>query len=395
MRFDLKAAIVATCAMGLAGEGRSQDNAGVAFPVIAGQGELITATASLSTQANNLNQNQWVRLTDDGSIRGSVTLLVGTDHVRQAKVRVALVHDGRVVREVVTDSEGDFMIEKADAGMYSLVAEGENQIAVCALTVLTAVDGRHLPERAHIRSVSPASPRIAELIRGNTMPTWTLGGLHSQDPIAAIRKFEDTCEVEIDAQGGISGTLSRSNASVDLSSTAVYLVRDGREVARTRAASNGSYRFDRVAAGSYGLVASGPEGIAAVGFCAVGSDLVRTVRSKQRLVAQQGAPLQGAQGGATIPAPATTSQHLNVELAEPNCYIPSEIIPVEECVTEAAAACPTMGGCCGGGFGGGGGGGSGSGVGGWGTLAALGALGAIGIIQALDDDDQAPIVSPQ
>jgi hypothetical protein len=390
MRFDFKAAIVAACAMGFAGEVRSQDSSGLDLPAAAGQGELVRATASLSTQANNLNQNQWVRLTDDGSIRGSVTLMVGTDHVRQAKVRVALVQDGRVVRDVITDSEGDFMIEKAESGMYSLVAEGENQVAVCALTVLTAVEGRHLPERAHIRSVSPASPRIAELIRGNTMPSWTVGGLHSQDPIAAIRKFEDTCEVEIDAQGGISGTLSRSNASVDLSSTVVYLVRDGREVARTRAMSNGSYRFDRISAGGYGLVASGPEGIAAVGFCAVGSDIVSTARNKQRLVSQQ-----GPQGGATIPAPATTSQHLNVELAEPNCYIPTEIIPAEECVTEAAAACPTMGGCCGGGFGGGGGGGTGAGVGGWGTLAALGALGAIGIIQALDDDDQAPIISPQ
>jgi hypothetical protein len=392
MRSRLKTLATLSFAVGCGSASFAQQVENSALTASGSPVELVRAESSLSSQANHLNQNQWIRIADEGSIRGSVSTLIGSQIARQGKVKIALVQDGKVVREGLTDVEGDFMIEKATPGVYSLVSVGDELLAVCSLTVLSKKDGNHLPDRAHILAMSPATPRVAELIRSNTMPTWTVGGQPSSDPIAPIRNFEGSCEVRIDARGGISGTLSRANATVDLSGTVVYLVRDGQEIARTRASSNGSYRFESVAPGSYGLVASGSEGIAAVGFTAVAGDMARLGRLGDTVFVRQ----QPADP-ATIPAPASTAKHLNVELAEPNCFVPAEVIPVDDCiVTDTAAACPTMGGCCGGGFtgGGGGGGGYGSGMGGgWGTLAAIGALTAVAISQALDDDE-APIVSP-
>jgi hypothetical protein len=236
---------VASMAMvlGYAGSSNAQSVDSPASIAVASTSELLRSEKSLSTQANQLNQNQWIRISDDGLIRGSISLLVGSQNVRQGKVPIALIQDGATVHETLTDVEGDFMIEKAKPGVYSLVALGENQLAICSLTVLSKKDGPHLPDRVHIRSLGPVSPRVSELLRSNTMPTWTVGSQQSSDPIAPIRTFARSCEIRIDARGGISGTLARANATVDLGSTAVYLVRDGQEVARTRASSSVSSRF--------------------------------------------------------------------------------------------------------------------------------------------------------
>jgi len=382
MRFQFSAAILFATTLGVVSSAtiRAQESQQAGLPAGNSTGsELVRAASALSSQAVSLNQNQWVKLTDDGSIRGSVSGLRGTERVPQAKVTVSLVQDGEFVTSVTTDSEGDFMIEKSAAGTYSLIVQGEGQIAVCGLTVLTPIDGRHLPNRIDVRTVSPASPRVIELIRSNTMTRWTVGDDVTTDPVSASRKSDGSHEVEI-TNGGISGTLSRSNAKVDLSSTVVYLTIEGREIARTRAASNGSYRFENVVPGTYGLVASGAEGIAAVGFCAVlGENLAAGKgNSNNKLISQVASP-----------APA-----MNVELAEPNCFVPAEVIPVETVVADNAACCPTMGGGCSGGFGGGGGGGGGMGGMGWGGLAAIGGLTALGIIAATDDDEAPVTVSP-
>jgi protocatechuate 3,4-dioxygenase beta subunit len=385
MRFRVSAALAVASTFGFGSFGQSQQPLESLPPANPQPSGFVGASSLLSAQANFLNQNQWIRMTDDGSVRGSVSMLVGTDHVRQGKVQVALIREGSAVAGATTDVEGDFMIEKIKPGDYSLVVEGEKQLAVCSLTVLTPEAGAHLPNRIHVRTVSPASPRVIELIRSNTMPTWTIGSDTEKDPIAESRKFEDTCEVEIDAQGGVSGLLSRPNAKVDLSGTVVYLIREGREVARTRASSNGAYRFDRVAPGGYGLVASGPEGIAAVGFCAVTNEYARVPSKTPKLVSQ------GRQDAAMGTAP-----HLNVELAQPNCYVPAEVIASDEIVEEAGACCPTMGGCCNqsAGWGGGGGGGAGAGgMGGWGLLAA--GLGGAALGWAISDNsnnNQVPVV---
>jgi hypothetical protein len=389
MRFQLKLVLGLVVPFGSATYVHSQESSTPGGTALTSSGELVRSTANLSTQANYLNQNQWIRITDEGSIRGSVSLLVGSKPVRQGKVKVSLIQDGKVVSEALSDVEGDFMIEKAGPGVYSLVALGERQIAVCALTVLSKSEGRHLPDRIHLRTLGPASQRVAELIRANTMPNWTVGRRHDSDPIAPIRNSQSSCDVMIDGRGGVSGTLSRANASVDLSSTVVHLIQEGQPVARTRATSNGSYRFENVRPGAYGLVASGAEGIVALGFTAVANKdgLVRSQRADEILVTTRDGKL--SQDVDSIPAPATIAKQLNAELAEPNSLVPGEMIPAGECTEEELVCSPAMG-CCPGNSGGGGGGGGGTGGMDIGTLAALGALAAVAIAQAMNEDD-APV----
>lgn len=349
----------------------------------------LESSESLSKQANQLSQTQWIRLTAEGGVRGTVWAPSNGGINRQGALQVALVLDGATRYASTTDVDGDFIIEAVQPGSYSLVVTGKDQLAVCPLTVLGANEGKHLPDQFQIRTIYPATKRVAQLIRGNTMPSWTVGPKLTTDPIAETRNTEVYPDVVIDSRGGISGTLSRPNVRVNLSSTLVYLIRDGKEIERVRASSNGDFRFNSVTPGDYGLVASGSEGILGIGFTAVAkNDLASAKRPLQLMVSH----LQ----------PITTAQEsLNLELADPDAYVPTEAIQDEEVVVveEYPYAPGTFGGMGGGGMGGGGGigasGGLGSGgLGGIGTLAALGALTAVAISQANDLGDQAPIVSP-
>lgn len=354
--------------------------------------EAVPAAISLSTQGNDLTQNQWVRMTAEGAIRGSVISIAKEAHLAQPKVRVSLVQAGQSVGEKQTDVDGEFLIEGVQPGVYSLVVQAPNQLAMYSLTVLESEAGKHLPERIEIRTIDPASSRIAELIRGNTLPkSFEVESVES-DPIAANRMFADTCEVAIDSKGGVSGRLSRPDARVDLSKTLVYLTRDGREVLRTRASSSGQYRFEGVVPGTYGFVASGPEGIAALGFCAVSQPMASLAGAKVRLVSQDTvvAPAPVASG---VPANA-----LNVELASPDCLVPMQTLITEDVIAEELACAPMMGCGCGGANSGGGGGGGGigaSGGGNLGMLAAIGGLVAVGIAAALDDESPAVVSTIQ
>lgn len=354
--------------------------------------EAVPAAISLSTQGNDLTQNQWVRMTAEGAIRGSVISISHEVHLAQQKVRVSLVQAGQSVGEKQTDVDGEFLIEGVQPGVYSLVVQAPNQLAMYSLTVLESEAGKHLPERIEIRTIDPASSRIAELIRGNTLPkSFEVESVES-DPIAANRMFADTCEVAIDSKGGVSGRLSRPDARVDLSKTLVYLTRDGREVLRTRASSSGQYRFEGVVPGTYGFVASGPEGIAALGFCAVSQPMASVAGAKVRLVSQDTAvaPAPVASG---VPANA-----LNVELASPDCLVPMQTLITEDVIAEELACAPMMGCGCGGANSGGGGGGGGigaSGGGNLGMLAAIGGLVAVGIAAALDDESPAVVSTIQ
>jgi len=348
--------------------------------------ELISAQSALSPQGNELSQNQWVRITPYGSIRGSVVSVSSDAQIKQSKMVVTLVTDGRIVASDETDVDGDFMIENSKPGSYALVVQGQGQLAVYALTVLDAAAGAHLPDRVEVRTISPASPRIAELLRSNTLPMISQSVGVTADPLGDKREFQDSFDVVIDEQGGVSGVLSLPNARVDLSQTLIYLTVDGREVMRTRAATNGSYRFDGVEPGTYGLVATGPQGIAAMGFCAVQTKQEKGVGAS---VKPKSEILVGIRG--------RHCRRLNVELADPCCYAPAEIV-VAEPVVEEVAYTPAMAG--GGGYatGGGGGGGGGMGAGGGGLfgLAALGGLIGVGIAAANNDNNNQTVspVSP-
>jgi hypothetical protein len=98
--------------------------------------EAVRANLALSVQGNDLTQNQWVKLSSEEGIRGSVVSIAKGVLKPQNKVSVFLVKDGQAVSEGTTDIDGDFILDHVEPGVYSLVVQSPNQLALLALTVL-------------------------------------------------------------------------------------------------------------------------------------------------------------------------------------------------------------------------------------------------------------------
>lgn len=336
----------------------------------------VSALASQTAQTNDLFVNQWVQVSDAGSISGSVVALLGKDSISLPKMRVSLSHSGSVVAFDETDIEGEFLIEHVSPDLYTLTAEGAGSLAVFSLVVLDGNAGKFLPNTINV-PVMPTSGRVAEILRGQSVPMTTLPSIApTQDLLGSNRSVASSHHVLLDGQGTLSGRLGKAGASLNMSSMTVFIVKDGIELRRVRVSADGSFSVPGLVPACYGLVAAGDNGVAATGFCAVNRSVVSKNASGKVLVAQ----------GNKIPT------SLNIELGDASV---NELPPQTEVVVSEPSTAQAVGMVPGYGGGGsvGGGGGSGGGIGGIGTLAAIGGLIAVGIIAA-DDNEDTPVVSP-
>jgi len=222
------------------------------------------------SMVGSLNHHQWLRLSADGSIWGSLGTPAGENQIRQSGVEVVLVQKGQQVASVVTAEDGSFRFNDLQPGVYSLVAHNPSTLAVMSLTLLDASAGKHLPTGIQIRTLTPATDRVVSLIRGGSIPRASGPIQLDKDPVGSDRSFWNSGRIAIDEEGGIKGRVTVPGGNFDMSNTQIYLTHSGNEIARTRSDSDGNYRFDNIPPGNYGFVASGPAGIAAMGFVAVG-----------------------------------------------------------------------------------------------------------------------------
>jgi hypothetical protein len=247
-----------------------------------------------------------------------------------------------------------------------------------SLAVLDKVAGKHLPNSIEVR-VMPSSSRVAEIIRGQSLPKASQSAAPTQDPLGDNRRVASTHQVLLDGQGTLAGRLGKATSAADMSSMTVFIMKDGQEVKRARVSPDGSFSVPGLLPACYGLVAAGDEGVAATGFCAVNRSIAGINNNGEVFVAQNN----------------KLSTSLNIEVA---CCLASDSSGKTDVVVADQApstAHPAVG--MGPGFGGGGnfggGGGSGQVGGGLGALAGIGGLVALGVIAA-DNNNNAPLVSP-
>ena len=349
---------------------------------------LSTPAAAQTGIGNELNHYQWVHRSADGSISGTIGAPAGDSQIRQSGVDVSLLSGGKRVVSARSAEDGSFKFNNVAPGVYSLVAETPSTLAIMSLTVLDGGTGNHLPTGIQIRSLTPATDRVVSLLRSGSVPRDTHGVAVDKDPIAGTRKFLNSYKVGIDSEGGLRGRVTVPGGDRSLAGTMVYLTSAGKEVARTKTDENGNYRFDEVLPGNYGFVASGPQGVAALGFVAV-SDAAMDGEPSASISSDGRRFVHASVQEEAIPM-------LNVELASCDCLgAPVEVITEEV----AGECCPLpMAGCCGmaGGYGAAGGGGGGGVGGSFGggllPLAALAGLTAIGITVAKDDNNSSNVV---
>ena len=335
-----------------------------------------------SSLQGDLFLNQWLKVDKDRNIRGTVVSLLGSDTMSLREVRVSLYQAGKVVASDDTDTDGRFLIEEVSPGIYTLVAETGDSLAVFSLTILDYVAGVHLPNSIEVRMVSILGGRASEIIRGQAGRIQMLQEVPEKDPMVAKRKISSSREVMIDSNGTLKGELSKPMARADMSTMVVYIMKDGIEISRTKVASDGKFTVSGLVPGCYGLVAVGDQGIAATAFCTTNRAVAMINDDGSRFVAQTALPavlrveLGDSIGDDTLPAPE------NVVASENN----SSLAPEMPCCGNASM---------GGGGGGGGGGGIGASAGGgFGQIAGIGGLIAVAAVLAAENgNNDAPVAS--
>lgn len=346
----------------------------------------VAASAEEKAPLNQLFVNQWIATDAKGQLRGSVLSLINEKERGISGVRVTLVQRGRPYVSVDSSESGDFVIESVPSGYYSLIAESSDSFAAFGVAVMDSEKGKHLPKILNVPLISPAGNRFRELLATNTTPSKVSdSGIVAsvRDPIAGRRTFASSYGIIANEKGIIQGRVSQMGVSpevIEMEGIAVYLLKDGVEVARTDAKSNGRFEFNSIAPGNYGLLAVGRKGIAAIGLRVVAREALSLNRSSNGIVlvsAVQGEPSE-----------------VVLEVADPvdvmSTQQPAEnddegVVITEEGVPGGVPG----GGMAGSGVGGGGGsigGGGTAGGGGLGGLAALGAVGAVAAIAASDNN---------
>ncbi len=351
-----------------------------------------------SSALNLLFSKQWVCLDADNSISGSLVQLIDNDKVPLADLPIALVRDGEVAYSAMADETGSFKFENIKTGSYSLVTRTNESIAAFSLQVLDATN-THLNSSVEVRVVRPAGLKVKEILRSQTVPTYAVRSdlpRISTDPLGGSRSFGESHFVTLDAKGRLSGQLGSVRPAADMSEMVVYVLRNGEEVSRAKAETNGKFSFDGLRPGVYGFIAAGSSGFAATSFKLVGSETASVGADGSRFVSNLG----------------HACRQMNVEVVQccevAVCEQPVQMIaqvpvvdpcavPVDKCGT--APTCGCGGGFGGGGYGGGGfggGGGGRGGLGGLGGLAAIAGLATVGAIAASNNknNNNAPIVSP-
>ncbi len=349
---------------------------------------------------NQLYVNQWVQLRASGELVGNVVSLSGESYSPVSATRVALVQNGRIVADAMSDAKGEVVFANVLPGRYTLVARGETTIGSFSVAVLDWESGRHLPAEFSVPVAEIEDRSIDALMASQFAPNAINAAPASPvaDPLGRTREYRiRDYKVSLEADGSLHGNLSRPGlAPVDsgVGGTNVILFANGREVARTQSNAEGHYQFADVKPGCYSIVANGVAGFAAVSVYATAAEPAEKLSST---LGQNGVRFVSAvmQEGSGSGVNTELSSSGDTEIVEDFA-----LEPVGGEIIDGPLAGPAPMGFPGGGGGmvGGGGAGGGGGIlgGRFGGIALLGGLaGVAAAIATDDDDDDTPaIISP-
>ncbi|QDV82854.1 MSCRAMM family protein [Planctomycetes bacterium TBK1r] len=354
---------------------------------------LALVCASGFVSAADVAQQQWVRVSESGSVQGRVIVprSEGIAAARGAKVVLIDQFGKPAAAATESDKTGRFTLTDVKPGVYTLMIRGDGTFACCAMHIVS----KEVPisEQFEIAAGAVEFSVVRNAIL-RYMPTGQASKVEfdpSNNPMATDRAFTGESVRLSQYEGGLRGRLTRAgftdNPGAQGANVVIY--RDGIEVARTLTDATGYFQVADLAPGSYSVLGSGKDGFGLMGIELVNPLMVQSA--------------QGTTDGDTtlVAQTESNSDTFIMQVAPgPITVIEDRLISEEE-VDEGGLLLPNGGydpTAMSGSFGGGGGGGGG-GIGGGGSLRGIAVLGGIGAaiaIGASDDDsiDTPPVISP-
>jgi hypothetical protein len=339
-----------------------------------------------ATTANDLlNQTfstEWISLDPQGGVSGRVGALdVAGGWVPKPGVLASINVNGKVIAATSSDAEGNFYFPKVQPGTYGFTAKSDYSFAAFAIHVYPA--GTPLPTTLQVAATRVPAAQARQIIRQNWVPGDYENYYRYQplDPLGGNRQVAEGNKVRL-VDGSLNGRVSRpgwSYGEQDLSGNVAHILTSGTVVTTAPVQKDGTFQVKNLDAGVYDLIVVGRDGVAAIGFEAVGPQ-----------------PLARNAADVHFVSAAVQVDTLNIELINPSDALVEtpefvEIVPPLP-FDPALGPPPMLGGFpggAGGGMGGGGlgGGGAGGGLGGGGIGGLLGIAGLAAGVAALSDDD--------
>lgn len=342
--------------------------------------------------AADVTERQWVRASENGSVQGRVVVPrnEGISAARGAKVSLIDQHGKFAIAPVESDKTGRFTLNNVKPGVYTLMIQGDNAFACCAMHVVSS--GVPISDQFEISAGAVEYSVVRSALVRYLPPSQSTEVVFdpSSNPMVTDRAATGELVRVGQFEGGLRGRLTRAGFTEDLGAkdTNVLILQDGVEVARTITDADGNFSITKLAPGSYSVLGSGKDGFGLLGLELINPQLLQTAN-------------QDAAADLTLVAQTESISDTFVMQIAPG---PINVIDDRLIDEREIGAIPLDGNApmafSGGGPVGGGGGGAGGGAaggGGVGRLALIGGVAAAIAIGASDDDDTItppPVISP-
>jgi hypothetical protein len=312
---------------------------------------------------------------ENGDVSGRVWLVDAETKAKAglADTKVFFVKDGDIASQVYTDPDGTFDASGLSEGAYSFIVSNVEGVAVYGVNIVK--DGA--AGDMEVVVVAKSASKAQELLdRKNELTT-------SESLTSEVVRGSNVGQL---VDGQLEGQLYSTYENVDFTGSTVEIFNGaGKRVATTDTDAEGNFVVEELETGYYEFVASGPQGFAAFGFEAVGSNESYTSTQDYGFNAMVTNPADSYY--VSDCASCSNSSVVYDSPVMSNSFVSSPVEYAGSCSSCAGAFSSCGGGCgCGGGglFGGGGFGGAGLG-----RLLGIATL-AVGITAIANDSSSDP-----
>ncbi|MEM9943724.1 MAG: carboxypeptidase-like regulatory domain-containing protein, partial [Planctomycetota bacterium] len=236
---------------------------------------------------NSATQNQTptsahtYSLDSNGNFSGRVANLnPGSNNVTGlAGLNVVLVQNNQIVRQVATNSQGEFLVTNLPQGAYSLIAAGQNGFAAQGIQVNASGIG---PSFISLSAAPANSESIRQLVENN-LPLSIRQAFGTSDVAVNLGSgvAQNIQQFQLN-NGQLNGRISTVGNPQTLTGTQVYLLQDGQTIAQVQTDGNGQFSIPDLGNGVYDIIALNQGGFAATRFNAVSSSNYRQIAFQQQ-----------------------------------------------------------------------------------------------------------------
>ena len=239
---------------------------------------------------NPTSAAEWISLDAESGVNGKLGALDEAGvWVAKPGVAVSLSINGKLVSQSVTDVSGQFRLANVRPGTYAFVASSNYSFSTFGVHVYAK--GTDFPTLMEVTTTNIPVSQARAIVKDHWVPNISSQDYYrvlASDPLGASRTVSGYKIRLID--GDLAGRVSRPGwgfGEQDLSGNVAHVIRAGSVIATAAVQADGRYVVKDLAPGVYDLIVAGDDGVAAVGFEAVGPEPLASKRtSKVHLVSQ-------------------------------------------------------------------------------------------------------------